>query len=235
LENDRIDEAQAKLREAIKIDNSNQAAFYYLNLAREARATVDHRKRESAGRQSTLEVEQAWFPSNKRDSLPVPNPMVSTNLVYTSRGRQEIKSKLDRIRLNEVFYDGLPLGEVIKSLRDESRKRDPDKVGINFFINPNSDAPAVAPDPNLPAAPPADLNTVTIKVNPSLNDLRLADVLDLITRLLINRSNTPSKIMPSSSPREWLRHRRSIRGHSRWIRIRLCKAWKVWWPWITVR
>ena len=183
LENDRIDEAQAKLHEAIKIDSSNQAAFYYLNLAREARATVDHRKRESAARQSILETEQAWFPSVKRESLQSPNPMASTNLVYTSSGRQAIKSKLDRIRLNDVFYDGLPLGEVIKSLRDESRKRDPDKVGINFFINPNSDAPAVAPDPNLPAAPPADLNTVTIKVNPSMNDLRLADVLDLITKV----------------------------------------------------
>ena len=183
LENSRLDEARAKLLEAIKIDNSNVAAFYYLNLVREARATVDHRKRETAARQNILEVEEAWFPSTKRDSLQVPNPVVSKNLVYTSKGRQTIKSKLDTIRLNEVFYDGLPLGEVLKSLRDESRKRDPDKVGINFFINPNADAPAVAPDPNLPAAPPADLNTVTIKVNPSLSDLRLADVLDLITKV----------------------------------------------------
>lgn len=90
---------------------------------------------------------------------------------------------LEQIKIGEVFYDSLPLGEVLKSILDQSRQGDPDKIGINFFINPNTHAPDAAQDPNSPAAPPADLNTVIIKIKPALHDLRLADVLDLITKV----------------------------------------------------
>ena len=104
------------------------------------------------------------------------NHLLSTNFVSASTGRQKIKAKLEQIRIKEVFYNNLPLSEVIKLLRDESRKEDPDKVGINFFINPS----AAALDPKSSST---NLNTVTIKVNPSLVDLRLADVLDLIVKV----------------------------------------------------
>ena len=52
-------------------------------------------------------------------------------------------SKLDRIRLDKG-WDGLPLSEVIKDLGDESRKRDPERKGINFIINPNTEAASAA-------------------------------------------------------------------------------------------
>ena len=52
-------------------------------------------------------------------------------------GRQAISDKLERIRLDTVNYDGLPLGEVVVNLRDEAKKRDPEKKGINFLMNPN--------------------------------------------------------------------------------------------------
>ena len=48
-------------------------------------------------------------------------------------------SKLDRIRLDHVLYDGLPLSEVIRNLSEQARLRDPEKKGINFLINPNAD------------------------------------------------------------------------------------------------
>jgi hypothetical protein len=47
-------------------------------------------------------------------------------------------SKLDRIHL-DAFYDGLPLSEVVRSLSEQAKIRDPDKKGINFLINPNPD------------------------------------------------------------------------------------------------
>ena len=48
-------------------------------------------------------------------------------------------NKLNRIRLENVSYDGLPLSEVVRNLSEQARLRDPDKKGINFLINPNPD------------------------------------------------------------------------------------------------
>ncbi len=109
------------------------------------------------------------------------------------RGRQVISNKLDRIRLNTVRYDGLPLSEVVINLRDEAMKRDPDKKGINFLINPNT-PPAITPvmalvlgpDGNpVPAPPPeaVDINAIMVKINPPLNDVRLVDVLDAVVKV----------------------------------------------------
>jgi hypothetical protein len=111
-----------------------------------------------------------------------------------SRGRQAIINKLESIRLDTVRYDGLPLGEVVINLRDEAKKRDPDKKGINFLMNQNLDpgeavaipAPAVGPDGKLLPAPSAeqvDLSAISIKINPALTDVRLVDVLDAVVKV----------------------------------------------------
>ncbi len=121
-------------------------------------------------------MENAWIPSSKRESLPIPNPMATTNLVYTTKGRQEILSKLDHIRLNEVSFD-LPLTEVLNRLRTESQKRDPDGVGINFMVNPFPDASVGAIAPTditgattgaVTARPAAvDMTQITVKIAPA--------------------------------------------------------------------
>ena len=80
------------------------------------------------------------------------------------RDRQAIMKKLESIRLDTVRYDGLPLSEVVNNLRDEAKKVDPEKKGINFLLNQNMDpgevapaaAPAVGPDGNLLPASPAE-------------------------------------------------------------------------------
>jgi hypothetical protein len=105
-----------------------------------------------------------------------------------------LDSKLREIVLEEASFDNLPLGEVLNFLRDESRKHDHDKKGINFLINPN--APAMAPmgaggpvDPAtglpmaLAAAEAVDLSGVTIKFNMPLRDVTMKDVLDAIVKV----------------------------------------------------
>ena len=96
--------------------------------------------------------------------------------------------------LNDVKYDGLELSEVIRNLAEETKKRDPDRVGINFLILPDTGGgapPAGAIDPatGLPVAAlpveAVDVGTVRIKINPPLVNLRLADVLDAIIRTAV--------------------------------------------------
>ena len=49
----------------------------------------------------------------------------------------KVEAKLRQIVLDQVKFDGLPLSEVLLYLNDQSMKRDPDKTGVNFLINPN--------------------------------------------------------------------------------------------------
>lgn len=99
-------------------------------------------------------------------------------------GRQIISNKLERIRLDTVRYDGLPLSEVVLNLRDEAKKRDPDKKGINFMINPMP--PPMPPEAAPPGAVPreaVDINSITIKITPPLADVRLVDALDAVVKV----------------------------------------------------
>jgi type II secretory pathway component GspD/PulD (secretin)/tetratricopeptide (TPR) repeat protein len=191
-EMNKLEEADVKLKLALQEDPHNSAALYYLNLVSEAKFARAAKLHEMTMRQDVRAVEQAWANPIKRELLPVPNPYArSNNLIYTGLGRQAIMTKLDRIRIDTVKYDGLPLGEVIINLSDESRKRDPEKRGINFLVNQNVDsggptataAPMIGPDGQpLPAPPPepVDMSAISIKINPPLNDMRLADVLEAI-------------------------------------------------------
>jgi general secretion pathway protein D len=195
----KYDRAEAVLKEVLKRDPSNRAAPYYLDLLKEARFADKSRVRESVAKSSMVQVEEGWLPPTKNEELPVPNPMASTNLVYTTPGRQRILNKLQRIKLNEVSYD-LPLTEVLKLLKDESRKRDPEGVGINFMINPHSDAAGggLLPTDTTGAAaagvaavntasPSVDLSQATIKISPPLNEVTMAQVLDAVMKV----SDTP--------------------------------------------
>ena len=126
--------------------------------------------------------------------IPKPNLFNRTNLIYTTKGRQNILSKLDRIRLDAVKYDNVSLNDVVNKLREDAKSRDPDKIGINFFIDRQALATLVTGPTGgidqatgLPvgaaAAPEAvDIASVSIKIMPPLDDVRLADVLDAITK-----------------------------------------------------
>jgi general secretion pathway protein D len=197
----KLDEASVKLKQAIALDPDNTAAQYFQRLIEEKRyqrATSTH---ELGERKKIVEIADAWIEPIKRDALPVPNPMARTNLVYTSPGRQQILSKLERIRLTQVSYDSIPLGEVLKLLTDESAQRDPEKTGLNFIIDAHaqvaSSAPATSANPADAAAAaaaaaaagiaadagstPVDIGNIPIKL--TLRNVSLANVLDAISKV----------------------------------------------------
>lgn len=187
-----IEKAEERLRLALKEDPSNGPANYYMKLVLEAKNAQYVDQRGITSREGLIMVEQVWNRPLNRDNLPPANPFARTNLVHTSRGRQQIKSKLERIVLDEIKFEELPLSEVVRQLKDEARARDPDKQGINFFINPFLDnAPAgggTAVDPTtgqiiaLPPAEQVNLNDVTVKIEPPLNRVTMSDLLDAITK-----------------------------------------------------
>ncbi|MDX1952138.1 MAG: hypothetical protein SFY81_08120 [Verrucomicrobiota bacterium] len=204
METGKLDEAEERLRQAVKEDPEHRAAFYYLNLIKERRYAQEARKREIAAKDMLVEVEQKWHNPIQRELLPEANPYARTNRIYTSPGRQAISTKLDRIILDEwLVPSDIPLIEVIKELSAEARKRDPDRRGINFIISSQLDKPgpalfnpaaggfpgAVDPLTGQPLGQqpqsdqPVVIEDFTVKMDPPLRNVRLADVLDAIVRV----------------------------------------------------
>ena len=192
----KYDESEAILVEVMREDASNRTAPYYLDLIKEARYMDRARAREAMAKSAIGDVEAAWILSTNRDALPKPNPIVNSKLVYTTKGRQDILSKLDRIYLDDVRFDA-PLSEVLNQLRTESQKRDPDGVGINFMFDPYPDAGSAGAAPtditgaggagaSTVRPTPVDPTQVTVKISPAMGHLRLADVLDAITKVADN-------------------------------------------------
>ncbi|HOW68813.1 MAG TPA: hypothetical protein PK256_26330, partial [Verrucomicrobiota bacterium] len=189
----KLDEAEAKLTQAFKNDPSNPAALHYLNLIQEARYTQEVRIRGLAGKKALLKVEEAWAPTVSK--LGPANPFAKTNIIYTGPGRQKIQAKLEKIKLDDLKLDGLPLSEVVKYLDTEARSRDPEGKGINFIINsavdkippvlqqglidPVTGAPTAGPPPE-PEIPVGD---VTIRISPGIRDVSLLHALDAICKV----------------------------------------------------
>lgn len=217
LEAGKFEAAEAELKLALKINPNSEAALYYMNLVQQAKFKQTSDRRTLDASRKIVEVQDAWNDPVKRDGLPIPNPMARTNLINTSSSRQAIMAKLDRIRIDTVAFDSLPLSEVVRNLSDEVKRRDPLKRGINFLINPNPETvsmtpvtavpgvggfgapgaggfvapppvitPTIDPATGLPITPTVaepevvDINAVSIRISPPMNDVRLADVLDAI-------------------------------------------------------
>ncbi len=102
------------------------------------------------------------FASFAADSPP-PSPTIQHP---ASAGRKALLDKLNKIRLDELRFPGIPLSEVAKFLRDESVKRDPEKKGLNFLINPNGTNSA--------------MSEIVIRVDPALRDVSFKNALDVI-------------------------------------------------------
>jgi hypothetical protein len=143
----KLDEAEGKLNQALKLDPDNAGAYYYMNLIQQAKFAREAAQHNGDTQTRMAQVEKQWvMPSSKVINPNQPNSYATNTLVYTGPGRQAIIHKLDRIRLDTVSYDGLPLSEVLRNLSEQSRLRDPERKGINFLINPNPDqsGPVVA-------------------------------------------------------------------------------------------
>jgi hypothetical protein len=105
-------------------------------------------------------------------------------LARTGKGRQTIKAKLASIRLDTFKVENLPLSEVIKNLSDEARRRDPQKRGVNFLLNPNGEVASTANNQPAvtPPAEPVDIAGLQIKIAPMI-DVSLEDALNAVVRM----------------------------------------------------
>ena len=135
----KLHDADLKLQQALQLDPDNRAAYYYRNLIQQAKYARESSQHTIDTQQRMAEVEKKWVMPTSKNALPVPNAYATNTLIYTGPGRQSIIAKLDKIHLDNVSYDGLPLSEVLRNLSEQSKLRDPEHKGVNFLINPNPD------------------------------------------------------------------------------------------------
>lgn len=198
----KFEESEIKLQQALKLDPDNQAAFYYLNLVKQAYYEREEHNRVTQAQDAMVRVQKEWVPKTGI-GLPVPNPYATNEDIHTSPQREKIYDKLSRIRLDNISWqDGLPLSEVMSFLRDQSKARDPEGKGVNFLFNPNQEASdatvtdlgggagapqQINPQTGLPQPAPTatggagetiDPSTITVKL--SLSDVTLQEALDAI-------------------------------------------------------
>jgi hypothetical protein len=170
-EQGKYDAAEALLCEALKQDPANRRAAYYLDLIKEARFAANAKDRESHLWNSDGPYAIPFPP--RLEAVPVPNG----KLMAPAKGRRAILSALDRIRFKEVSYN-LPLAKALEKLAAESRKRDPDGKGVNFMYNPHPEGPPAAGNGDAKN----DIGAISIKIDPPLRDVNLAEVLSAISR-----------------------------------------------------
>ncbi|MBU6400177.1 MAG: hypothetical protein KGS61_07645 [Verrucomicrobia bacterium] len=186
-----LDQAEAKFRQALKQEPTNQLALGYLAWIQDQRTGNKPRPTITTGMRAQGQLVQAGSAWNSPINQ---NPYATTNLVRTGPGRERIEAKLARIRFQEsARFDGVPLSAVVEYLNAESIKGDPDKRGINFFVvnqgkNPAA-APGTAPQIEPRTGKPIEgssqetvgLAEVAIQL-PVLHDLSLAELLDAVCK-----------------------------------------------------
>ena len=146
--------------------------------------------------QENASNQQAHSTSDRQTKLSVPGQSIPIKPVHTGKGRQTIFSKLESIRFDSIAFDNLPLGEVVKTLTRRTKNLDPENLGINFIVIPSlnnltanqaQDGPAIAngptPAPIASSGEVIDLNALAINLVAPLEDIRLLDVLEILTKI----------------------------------------------------
>lgn len=181
----KLDEAEHLLRELLKENPESREIQYHLDLVqRDRNATAATESEAVIPRRSLKGVRGGPLPGD-RMPLPRPNPYATRPpQLNDSPGRQAIMEKLNKITLDKLIYEAVPLNEVVRTLSDETRRLDPEGTGINFMIVSHTNAPIVNGQPPTAVENAADkvedIGSTIIDINPPLTNIRLIDALDAI-------------------------------------------------------
>jgi beta-lactamase regulating signal transducer with metallopeptidase domain len=166
IEMGRLDAAEEKLDEAIKIGADHRVASYYLDLIEQRRSALESRKRDGASNDELDEIQKLWSGRLTRELLPTPNPFAVASTVSISPGRQSIYRKLETIHIDDFLLPNeTELAEVLKELGSNIRMREVAGRGMNFIATVSDGI---------------DAGSFKIKFNPPIHDVTLKQFLDAL-------------------------------------------------------
>ncbi|HXR08108.1 MAG TPA: hypothetical protein VN765_12305 [Candidatus Acidoferrum sp.] len=94
--------------------------------------------------------------------------------------------KLLEIKLAQLpagLEQGLPLTEVLHTLKEISISNDVENIGVNFMFNPRVLPGGSADNPPTAAPTTVDAGTITVKITPPLHNVTLLEALDAICQV----------------------------------------------------
>lgn len=180
-EQNQFDQAEAKFKEAFKLDPKSDVASYYRQLVSQAKYDQESRKR--------VDKNSEWGGEGKKAARP--NPYYLTNdskpfLTESREGVKRIEKMLDEIVILKVAFDGYPMSDVVEELIARTKRLDSEGKGIAFVlangpppIGKLKGAPLELPDPGVGAGPIAD---VVVNLATPLKNLKLRHVLDAVVK-----------------------------------------------------
>ncbi len=183
-------QAEKSYQQILVLDPYNQDAMNFLKQVYRAEEVADE---HAIGMAHALYIEQvsdSWRPSVSRD-IQAPQPGGDGQPIQASAARSTaILQKLNTIVIPEINFRDAVITDVVRFLSDESRRLDPDHVGINFVLQLGAEAGAaplapepvpVAPEGGAPPPPPTPAISGARTITLSLHEIPLIEALKYVT------------------------------------------------------
>lgn len=183
--NGKFDDALRKFQEVQLIDPfNNEAIQASLGMTTRIMEGTDQRYR-ALHRKSITETEWSWakpiYPETEAAASALTGPVVKSE-----QEQSPLQKKLKTIRIPKMDLDDVSVPTAIRYLQEESKRNDPEGVGINIFFM-RSAAPAVAAPAGAAAAPAADEGAPVATVVTS-SASAMEDAGPKITTLIVNKN-----------------------------------------------
>ena len=184
-----FDEAEKTFQEILLIDPYNSDAHVFLDEVNRQRLEMTTIGTDKSRILRLWEVSRSWLPPLRRDIQEKREIAGNEAIERDNRGRAEINKKMTTIILPEINFREAVITDVVGFLSEESRRLDPEKVGVNIVLQlgaaaaaPAPQAPPVAAEGEEAFAPaPAPVSSAP-RISVTLRRIPLSDALRLITQ-----------------------------------------------------
>lgn len=220
LNSGQFDEAEAKFKQVLLIDRYNDDAYQLMDQVNKARIEFGENAADKSRTKRLWEVVEGWVPRVGSD-VKLPSNESRGAISGASVSQAKIKKKLEEIMFPEISFREAVISDVISFLSEESRKLDPEHVGVNIVLGGVLSAPQVAqapamppesgPTPVTPLPPTGNTNETVRPITLNLRNVPMIDALSYITTLadlkyrieksavLILPMNAPEPDMPTQT------------------------------------
>ena len=152
LNSGQYDEAEKRVRQILLIDRYNDDAYTMLQRIDDARLELADNASDKTRSLRLWQVADAWVPKIGSEVKP-PSLGAGGIIGASSMKKAQITKKLNEIIFPEISFREAVISDVVTFLSDESRKLDPEKVGVSIVLGTSTNAPT--PAPVLPPPGPA--------------------------------------------------------------------------------
>jgi general secretion pathway protein D len=190
LNSGQLDEADRRFQQILAIDPYNEDAHVLIGEVNKQRLGIAQTGADLTRTRRLWEVTDSWIPPLSRE-VEVPKPGETAGAIGATAARQaDLTKKLNSIIIPDINFRDAVITDVVGFLSAESRRLDPDRVGVNIVLQLGESAPApAAPMPGTEGTPEAAPESSAMggpevrKVTLSLQKIPLIEALKYVTQV----------------------------------------------------